>query len=610
MAKIKVCLDAGHYGKYNQSPAIKTYYESEMNWKLHLLLKKYLEAYGIEVSTTRTNQAVDLGLKERGMAAKGCNLLLSIHSNAVDSNVHEDIDYPVVYVPINGSGTELGKKLAKCVQTLMGTKQAGKAESRKGSGDWDYYSVIYGATSVGVPGLIIEHSFHTNTKSTKWLLDDNNLDKMAKAEADIVAEHFGLTKQDTQTVLTYEVVVDLPTYASSSDAKAKTNVKGKYTPGTYYIYTKYPNGYNGMYNISNSKSGDAGAWINPSENVAPKKEEVQKLYRVRTSWANEQSQKGAFAELENAKKCCQESGAGYKVYDWEGKEVYAYVAPVVEETKEVAVYDLDYPDKHLIIDNVADGLNKEACTKAIKAIIKNYAKFDSNIAKAFFTLAPKYRIDPMRAISQSILETGWFKFIGSSVKPEQNNYCGLGATGGGVAGASFDTVENGVRAQLQHLYAYGCKADLPAGETTIVDPRFKYVSRGVAPYWEQLAGRWACPGFDGSDPEEAMRLGATYGQKIDKIYEGLMATSISDADVKSYFPEPKEEEVVEPTIPEVKEEPIPDPVEPETPVEPDVPEETEAPVEEDTTKSTIRSILELIEKIINVIIEFFHKRQK
>ena len=38
----KVCLDAGHYGKYNRSPGIPAYYESEMVWNLHLLLKKHL----------------------------------------------------------------------------------------------------------------------------------------------------------------------------------------------------------------------------------------------------------------------------------------------------------------------------------------------------------------------------------------------------------------------------------------------------------------------------------------------------------------------------------------------------------------------------------------
>ena len=60
MAKIKICLDAGHYGKYNQSPVIPEYYESDMTWKLHLKLKKYLEEYGIEVITTRTKQKEDM----------------------------------------------------------------------------------------------------------------------------------------------------------------------------------------------------------------------------------------------------------------------------------------------------------------------------------------------------------------------------------------------------------------------------------------------------------------------------------------------------------------------------------------------------------------------
>ena len=50
--KVKICLDAGHFGKYNRSPVLSSYYESDMNWKLHLLLKAALERYGIEVITT------------------------------------------------------------------------------------------------------------------------------------------------------------------------------------------------------------------------------------------------------------------------------------------------------------------------------------------------------------------------------------------------------------------------------------------------------------------------------------------------------------------------------------------------------------------------------
>ena len=192
--EIKICLDAGHYGKYNQSPAVKTYYESEMNWKLHLLLKKYLEQYGIEVITTRADQKKDMGLKSRGKASKGCNLFLSIHSNATGSAVNDATDYPLVIVPINGSGDAIGEKLAKCIETTMGTKQNGRTWEKKSDSGNDWYGVINGATSVGVPGLILEHSFHTNTKFAKWLSDDSNLDKLAKAEADVIAEHFGVKK--------------------------------------------------------------------------------------------------------------------------------------------------------------------------------------------------------------------------------------------------------------------------------------------------------------------------------------------------------------------------------------------------------------------------------
>ena len=44
-------------------------------------------------------------------------------------------------------------------------------------------------------------------------------------------------------------------------------------------------------------------------------------YRVRKSWADVKSQKGAFKVLSNAKKCADEN-PGYSVYDESGKAVY------------------------------------------------------------------------------------------------------------------------------------------------------------------------------------------------------------------------------------------------------------------------------------------------
>lgn len=211
---MKICIDAGHYGKINRSPVVKTYYEAEMNWKLHLLLKKYLEEYGVEVITTRSKQAVDLGLTARGKKAKGCDLFLSIHSNAYDP---ETLDYPLVIVSLDGKSATLGQKLADCITSVMGTKQAGKTWTRKKDGGGEWYGVLRGAAAVGVPGLILEHSFHTNTRAAKWLLDDSNLDKMAKAEADVIATHYGLKKTNT----IYRVQIGAYTVKANAEAALK-----------------------------------------------------------------------------------------------------------------------------------------------------------------------------------------------------------------------------------------------------------------------------------------------------------------------------------------------------------------------------------------------------
>ena len=200
MAKIKICLDAGHYGKYNRSPAIPAYYESEMNWKLHLKLKAALEAYGVEVITTRPYQSEDLALQARGKKSKGCDLFLSIHSNSVGGSVNESVDHPLAIVPVSGKVDDIGKKLANCIRDTMGTTQAGKVRTKTtDDGKYDWYGVIYGAYLVGVPGIILEHSFHSQTRATKWLMDDSNLDKMAQAEAAVIAEHYGLKNDGTPT---------------------------------------------------------------------------------------------------------------------------------------------------------------------------------------------------------------------------------------------------------------------------------------------------------------------------------------------------------------------------------------------------------------------------
>lgn len=141
---------------------------------------------------------------------------------------------------------------------------------------------------------------------------------------------------------------------------------------------------------------------------------------------------------------------------------------------------------------------------------RHNADFPLEIAEAFLTVGRRYGIRGDIALCQAIIETGWFRFAdGTAVKPEQHNYCGMGVTGRGQLGNSFATVEDGVTAHIQHLYAYACTSPLPKGEP-LLDPRFKLVSRGVAPSWLDLSNRWA--------------MNPNYGNQILKLYSQLLSS--------------------------------------------------------------------------------------
>lgn len=201
--KRKICLDAGHYGVYNPSPVERGYVESQVMWKFHLLLKDQLEKRNFEVVTTRKKQAEDMPLEERGRMARGCVAFLSLHSNAADSptpnwavGMHFVEDNRT---NLDEQSMELARLLAKTVGDTMGVGYEifSQVSSRDRDGDGrkdDYYGVLRGARSVGVPGVILEHGFHTNPDNTRWLMDDGNLGRLAEKEAEVLAMFFGMSK--------------------------------------------------------------------------------------------------------------------------------------------------------------------------------------------------------------------------------------------------------------------------------------------------------------------------------------------------------------------------------------------------------------------------------
>lgn len=549
----KLALNAGHgmntAGKrcmkaLDPNETRENYLNRRICDKIEKLLANYkgIEILRIDDTTGKTD--ITLATRTSKANAWKADFYLAIHANAGINGGKGGGIMAFVYTKVDNITLAWQKEIYNELIALTGLKGNRSTPLAKAN--------LHEVRETNMPAVLLELGFMDSKTDVPIILTDKFATQCAQACVNVIIRRAGLTKKQTQTTTTgktYKVVTEINRYPTAADAKAQTNAKSdKLVAGTYYIYNKYPSGVNGMYNISVDKTGaSAGSWINPAENVVPKQEEtIQKLYRVRKSWANTKSQKGAFGSLENAKDCCQSAGNGYHVFDWNGVKVYSYTAPKVEPTPtpvtpqpqqpSVAVYDLKYPITTKIVDYSKDTESTEVI-KAIKYILANNPSFDIDIAKTFYKLAPKYGIDPTWAISQSILETGWFKYQGSAVTPEHHNYCGLGVTSTGITGGMFNTIADGVTAQLQHLFAYGCKDTLPENET-VLDPRFKYVTRGVAPNWEQLAGRWAVPGYDKntySTPEAAMKAENTYGQKIRKIANGLLATTVSDADLEKYY---------------------------------------------------------------------------
>ena len=116
------------------------------------------------------------------------------------------------------------------------------------------------------------------------------------------------------------------------------------------------------------------------------------------------------------------------------------------------------------------------------------------------------------AFAQSIIETGYFGFVGSIVKPENYNYAGMGACDSCNSGRQFPTARVGVRAQIQHLRNFADPTSRASGlahppvvewygkrSNGVLDPVLAvynfdtFFAKGTAPTWNEMGGpqKWA-----------------------------------------------------------------------------------------------------------------------
>ena len=149
----------------------------------------------------------------------------------------------------------------------------------------EYYGVLRGAAKAGVPGMIIEHSFHTNLKAAQWLSDDKNLQLLAKQEAECICEFYGIKKPQKEPQKEPTGYIDginilrgweqLVIYTPSWGSSTRTNKWGTelaVVDGKAYTRPVYGNGdmfipKNGYVISAHDKAAEAIKGINPGDKI-------------------------------------------------------------------------------------------------------------------------------------------------------------------------------------------------------------------------------------------------------------------------------------------------------------------------------------------------------
>ena len=186
------------------------------------------------------------------------------------------------------------------------------------------------------------------------------------------------------------------------------------------------------------------------------------------------------------------------------------------EDYEPAINDFFVPETTSTADSSITGTPIASQEQCVEYLLRNNPNpkitvSPEEIVAYYYEEAGREGIRPDVAFAQALKETGFFRY-GGDVVPEQNNFCGLGTTGGGVKGGYFPTAKLGVRAHIQHLLAYSStrRPTMP-----LVDPRYELVRNvygsNTLNTWSDLNGRWAVPGHH-------------YGQEILSMFRAIVAT--------------------------------------------------------------------------------------
>ena len=545
-----IALDAGHGGS-DPGAQGNGKSEADLTWKIVTACKNYLEAYGFKVVLAREQygnySGDDYLYRVQRCIDQGAQAFVSFHINSGSPVAHG----AEVYAPtVNGTDcTQVSVELANKVMNnlaAMGLSYRGVFQMEVG----DEFAVIRCAREQGIPGILIEHGFISNSGDVANYFSDDGCRRLGEADAAAIIAQFP-----------HPYSIDGITFSeelgrAGSSIKVGVNVTGK-TDGLKYKFVWHKVGAN----WNNSNWGVIGqdltspsvTWTLPLAGEYEIYADVvdsngyissTSKYKV-VNWSVEgldvsgEARSGKPLRLQ-ARVSGDTSGLKYK-FVWEkggwakwgtvggGSTSSASCEWTPSEPGEYTLY-LDVIDgeqaKHLTRKVTVDGTPiMGVSTASAESMARLYVstgyvypsevysqKGASNIAEfcnQIVLASSSEGVRPEVVFAQAMLETGWLQF-GGSVSADQCNFAGLGATGAQVGGARFDSVYQGLLAQSQHLKGYATHMPL---NNSCVDPRYQILIAkgrlGTAPCLEDLNGLWAVPGEG-------------YGQRIALIIDKLI----------------------------------------------------------------------------------------
>ena len=207
--KYVIVLDPGHggtdSGAENQN-GISSESESKLTLKIANYVKKELEKSSqFVVYMTRTDDSY-VGLSERVnyAASKNADILVSLHLNSADSKTANGAE---ILVPRTGRyNSKIAENAGQLAQDILkklvslGLYNRGLVYRDSASGTKypdgstaDYYAIVRQGLQAGIPSIIVEHAFISSTVDAKFLDSEADLQKIGRADAEGIAQYFGVT---------------------------------------------------------------------------------------------------------------------------------------------------------------------------------------------------------------------------------------------------------------------------------------------------------------------------------------------------------------------------------------------------------------------------------